>query len=140
MQRQNNRVQNKTSPYVTSLSVIFCDLFSLLFRGWNVALIVLCHFITYVSPSEMYAMEYLLYHLRPYGVDSMVRFKEASLRFKANQSVIANSKWSMLKVPSLSSENDERLITIKTMKSQTKKEKAATTTTTIVTPCGEWQE
>ena len=31
----------------------------------------------YVSPNLMYVMEYLLYHLRPYGIDSMVHFKEA---------------------------------------------------------------
>merc|ERR1719317_616232 len=29
----------------------------------------------YVPPNMMYVMEYLLYHLRPFGVDSMVRFK-----------------------------------------------------------------
>ena len=29
----------------------------------------------YVSPNLMYVMEYLLYHLRPYGIDSMVHFK-----------------------------------------------------------------
>lgn len=28
----------------------------------------------YVSPNEMYVMEYLLYHLRPFGIDSAVRF------------------------------------------------------------------
>ena len=28
----------------------------------------------YVSPNQMYVMEYLLYHLRPYGIDSMVHF------------------------------------------------------------------
>lgn len=29
----------------------------------------------YVPPNMMYVMEYLLYHLRPFGVDSMIRFK-----------------------------------------------------------------
>ena len=29
----------------------------------------------YVSPNQMYVMEYLLYHLRPYGIDSMVHLK-----------------------------------------------------------------
>ena len=28
----------------------------------------------YVSPNEMYVMEYLLYHLRPFGIDSTLRF------------------------------------------------------------------
>jgi hypothetical protein len=31
----------------------------------------------YVSPNQMYVMEYLLYHLRPYGIDSMIHFHNA---------------------------------------------------------------
>ena len=33
----------------------------------------------YVSPNQMYVIEYLLYHLRPYGIDSMVHFKNHDL-------------------------------------------------------------
>lgn len=28
----------------------------------------------YVSPNEMYVLEYLIYHLRPYGIDASVHF------------------------------------------------------------------
>ena len=34
----------------------------------------------YVSPNQMYVMEYLIYHLRPYGIDSMVHFKQHDLK------------------------------------------------------------
>ena len=38
----------------------------------------------YVSPNLMYVMEYLLYHLRPYGIDSMVHFKTSPDAASAN--------------------------------------------------------
>ena len=38
----------------------------------------------YVSPNLMYVMEYLLYHLRPYGIDSMVHFKSSPDAASAN--------------------------------------------------------
>ena len=34
----------------------------------------------YVSPNQMYVMEYLIYHLRPYGIDSMIHFKQHDLK------------------------------------------------------------
>ncbi len=48
----------------------------------------------YVSPGQMYVMEYLLYHLRPYGIDSQVHFKmdesggNETEKVKQNQAVM----------------------------------------------------
>ena len=33
----------------------------------------------YISPNQMYVMEYLIYHLRPYGIDPMVHFENSDL-------------------------------------------------------------
>ena len=41
----------------------------------------------YVGPKQMYVYEYLLYHLRPYGIDSALRSdpREETVRAEANR-------------------------------------------------------
>ncbi len=39
----------------------------------------------YMSPNQMYVMEYLLYHLRPYGVDSKPRLLQTGGKLQATQ-------------------------------------------------------
>ena len=47
----------------------------------------------YVSPNLMYVMEYLLYHLRPYGIDSMVHFKDNKINdLKSENDVISTQE------------------------------------------------
>ena len=37
----------------------------------------------YISPNQMYVMEHLIYHLRPYGIDSQVVQQEAATNVTA---------------------------------------------------------
>ena len=50
----------------------------------------------YVSPNQMYVMEYLIYHLRPHGVDSVARPLAANT---TQPPVSPDSRWGWTSVP-----------------------------------------
>ena len=66
----------------------------------------------YVTPNQMYVMEYLLYHLRPYGIDSKITF-ENEKNYKITDKV-----------------NDHAIVTKINAESVTKRDLKETTTKT----------